>query len=343
MPIDWSKFKQGAKNAVGKGLNAITVGHNVYNPENGGHFQNVVPGLVGSAATYGLGTVGGIPGVMAGRGMFGDYAAGRESLGQAFRDVGERFGFGRKGAPGYEYNPDHSGDPNGRGGGLASAYTGSLGGQMPFNPDNPSLSGPSTNVLTGGGNEPLGQTPWNPGQANFQLNDAPYTGLYGPSTDVQTGGDAPSGGGGNTGVQRGAGNPAMTGGFTGNRSGGVLGGGTAVDPSQWGQFGFGGSDTGSGGAGLGYQTAMLSGGMGAAESGRGAGFMGSPLAMAAALRARTGGGMRPSQITPRTGGGMKPSQVPGNTGIVPPSMQQSYMAGALRKKPGFPPGGATFI
>jgi len=106
------------------------------------------------------------------------------------------------------------------------------------------------------------------------------------------------------------------GGHTTNGGGGLytsgtLGGGTAVDPSQWGAYGLGG-DGGpdNGGIGQGYALQLMSGGMheGGGSGGQGAGVLAGLLA--GRRTPATGGGLAPQSLPVRTGGGLPPYMRP---------------------------------
>jgi hypothetical protein len=127
----------------------------------------------------------------------------------------------------------------------------------------------------GGDSMTPSMTTLNPGPSYTPPDWSTY--LQNPDFTIKTG---DNGGGNNAGHSTGS-----TGGstFSGNSSGGTLGGGYAVDPSQWGAFGIGGSDAGNS---VPYKTQYATG-MG--ESG-GGGIGGLAAFMAAKRKPQTGGG-----------------------------------------------------
>jgi hypothetical protein len=152
-----------------------------------------------------------------------------------------------------------------------------------------------------------------PDMTQFNVPGATYTPpdwnsyLQKPDLTIKTGN-----GGGTTGGYSG---------FSGNSSGGTLGGGYVVDPSQWGMFGLGG-DSGpvNGGTGPGYQLQLMSGGM--HEGGGAGGGTGTGLAAFMARRngTQTGGGLPAQSPTAFTGGGLpaylQPPVKPGGGGQI---------------------------
>jgi hypothetical protein len=164
-------------------------------------------------------------------------------------------------------------------------------------------------------------TTLNPGPGYTPLDWSSY--LNAPDLNIKTGNGGGGAGGGMSGMGGGSGGGGMY-------TGGTLGGGTAVDPSQWGAFGLGGdSGPANGGIGQDYALQMMSGGMH-----EGGGFGGGSMAsFLAGPRVPTAGGV-PSGI--RTGGGL-PAQAP------PQSAFQRGAAAwlnAMAGKPLKPPGGA---
>jgi hypothetical protein len=181
----------------------------------------------------------------------------------------------------------HEGDTH-----MQPSTTGLQGGGYSYQPNFGGLNAPDLNFngYTGGDQYTPSMTTLNP-SPGVQPIDAP---LYAPDLNIKTGN-----GGGSLG--------GMSGGHSTNGGGGMytsgtLGGGSVVDPSQWGAYGIGGdSGPANGGIGQGYQLQMMSGG--AHEgSGVGGGAFASFLA-----------GNRPG---PATGGGL-PAMQQSNTGMPP--------------------------
>jgi hypothetical protein len=270
----------------------MTPGHQ-YNRETG-RFSNVGRGLLGTAATMGAGWLGG---PLASAYVKNKMANWADRGGQP-----DTSGLGS--TPYTPYNPSLNA-PNLNpqiGGNYGVSGSGPFGGGSAYSPSNPTIGAPSMNVNTGGGY----QVSQAPGLGNAQYTPPPTPALNAPNLNPSIeSGPGPSGGGL-------APSPGPGGGFTGNSSGGTLGGGTSVDPSQWGQFGFGGGTN----PGRGFMGQLISqyGGM---TSDRGAGG-GNPVGFPAA----------------------------GNTGIVPPHMATTggglpplarARIGSLRKRPVIPP------
>jgi hypothetical protein len=239
--------------------------------------------------------------------------------------------FGRYSLPdvmGRLFHRDHGDVPM-----TPTQYTGGLTGGSYQAPGLPPLNAPDLNIHTGdpgsyyNSTPPGGTASWQNaygGGSSFSggdsmtpsmttLNPAPsYTPpdwssyLNAPDLNIKTGN-----GGGSAGGMGGMGGGNGGGMYTS----GTLGGGTAVDPSQWGAFGLGGdSGPANGGIGQGYALQMLSGGMhegGGFGGGSMAGFMARPqtggaLPPQAAPNLLTGGGLPPQSMPARTGGGLPP-------------------------------------
>jgi hypothetical protein len=220
--------------------------------------------------------------------------------------------FGRYSLPdvmGRLFHRDHGDTPM-----APTQYTGGLAGGS-YMPSNFPLNPPSTSVnYTGGDPMTPSMGTLNPGAGYTPPDWSTY--LQNPDLTIKTG---DNGGGTSAGHSTGS-----TGGstFTGNSSGGTLGGGYAVDPSQWGAFGLGG-DSGpvNGGIGSGYALQLMGGGMheGGGFGGGLAGFMARPQTGGAlppqsnAPNVLTGGGLPPqAAMAVRTGGGSQVQQMPQN-------------------------------
>jgi hypothetical protein len=176
--------------------------------------------------------------------------------------------------------------------GQPTQYGGDLGGQYDYTPWTGGINNQIPGVNTGydvggtGLNGGSGYTNWK-GGINGSVPPIQY-GTDGGMTQVPldtTGGYTYQGYGGGIdrnlpGIRTGSGHSTNGGG--GLYTSGTLGGGSVVDPSQWGAYGLGGSDAGDS---VPYKTQFATG-MG--ESGGGLG--GLPAFMAARRRPQTGGG-----------------------------------------------------
>jgi hypothetical protein len=222
--------------------------------------------------------------------------------------------FGRYSLPdvmGRLFHRDHGDVPM-----TPTQYTGGLTGGSYQAPGLPPLNAPDLNIHTGdpgsyynpapsgGDSMTPSMTTLNPGPGYTPPDWSSY--LNAPDLNIKTGN---GNGGGSAGGMGGMG--GMGGGNGGGMyTGGTLGGGTAVDPSQWGAFGIGGSDAGNS---VPYYTRYATGMGESGGFGGGSitGFMARPqtggaLPPQAAPNFLTGGGLPPQSMPARTGGGLPP-------------------------------------